>query len=274
MPSGTRGREEQIVKNVQFSGGAGADNGSGGAPPQNLYLVAALDYVQRLSWPVFPSHSVDDTGNCSCRMPDCSSPGKHPRTQKGFKDATIDETTIRGWWEMWPDANVAVPTGESSGFDALDVDPRHSGTDSLDQMEAEHGSLPDTIEQITGSGGRHILFRHHDGVGNKIALAPGLDVRGDGGYIIVPPSRHVSGRTYEWELSGLPGEIPMAEWPDWFVKILESSNGASSSKVSETRLWPAWPGRCGVGVCKSLRLLPRCQPSTSTGSAPPLRRRR
>ena len=101
---------------------------------------------------------------------------------------------------MWPDANGAVPTGESSGFDAPDVDPRHCGTDSLDQMEAEHGSLPDTIEQITGSGGRHILFRHHDGVGNKIALAPGLDVRGEGGYMIVPPSRHANATNYEWEM--------------------------------------------------------------------------
>ena len=150
---------------------------------------AAVAYAQRLGWPVFPCHSVDD-GRCDCGNPDCGSPGKHPMTTNGFKDATRDESKIRDWWWNYPTANIGVPTGAVSGFDVLDVDPRHGGEQSLEDVESESGALPDTVEQQTGGGGRHILFRHSVGMSSKVGVRPGLDYRADGGYIIAAPSIH------------------------------------------------------------------------------------
>ena len=180
-----------------------------------------MGYVKR-GWKVFPCHSFSEEGRCSCGDGGCGSPGKHPRTEHGHQDATTDEANINDWFSRWPAANLGVATGAISGFDVLDVDPRHGGDDSIKDLEAEHGALPDTAEQLTGGGGRHILFRHHDGVRNKAGagsgLPPGLDVRGDGGYIIVPPSKHVSGRPYCWEVSSQPGEVPLADWPAWLLE--------------------------------------------------------
>jgi len=125
--------------------------------------------------------------------------GKHPRTEHGLKDATIDEATIFGWWRRWPGANVGIVTGMASGLLVLDIDPRHGGVESLALLEREHGSLPETAEVSTGGGGRHILFLHPGfRVKNRANMMPGVDVRGDDGYIVAPPSLHASGRRYEW----------------------------------------------------------------------------
>ena len=84
---------------------------------------AALDYALK-GWPVFPLHSIGPDGICTCGQPDCGSPGKHPRTSKGFHDATTDPEQIRAWWKTWPAANVGIRTGAESGVFALDVDSR------------------------------------------------------------------------------------------------------------------------------------------------------
>ena len=192
-------------------------------------VKAALAYSQDFGWAVFPCHSIRDQNRCSCGNADCNSPGKHPRTQHGLHDATTDEGTIRAWFARWPDANLAVVTGALSGFDVLDVDPRHGGDDSLDELERSHPGLPPTVESLTGGGGRHILFSHHAGVRNKAGgfsgFGSGLDVRGEGGYILVPPSGHVSGDRYQWELSSQPGDVSLADWPRWLLELLVSKNG-------------------------------------------------
>ena len=72
-------------------------------------LNAALGYTQELSWPVFPCHTILENSQCSCGQPDCSSPGKHPLTENGFKNATRDEATIQVWWAESPDANIGIP---------------------------------------------------------------------------------------------------------------------------------------------------------------------
>ncbi|QBS38740.1 DNA primase (plasmid) [Thermaerobacter sp. FW80] len=183
---------------------------------------AALFYAERLGWAVFPVHSIRG-GRCTCGNPSCDSPGKHPVARlapHGVKDATKDPDIIRRWWTRAPWANVAVATGAASGFIVLDVDGE-AGEDSLEALVAEHGPLPDTVEGLTGGGGRHLLFRHPGRpVGNKVGLAPGLDVRGDGGYIVVPPSVHASGRRYEWEVSSRPDEHEPAEAPGWLLDLL------------------------------------------------------
>ena len=185
------------------------------------HLEAALAYAHTLGWAVFPLHHIEAPGHCSCpKGNDCDQAGKHPRTPQGFKDASTEAATIHHWWSQWPQANIGVATGPASGFDVLDVDPRHGGEDSLEEWEQDLGRLPDTVEQLTGGGGRHLLFAHQPGVRNKTDLAPGLDVRGDGGYIVVAPSTHASGRLYCWEASSRPEAMPMASWPESLLSLM------------------------------------------------------
>src|SRR5699024_6406877 len=84
----------------------------------------------------------------------------------------------------------------------------------------EHGELPSTPYQITGSGGNHFLFKHVEGIGNKTNLFPSIDIRGDGGYIVVSLSIHESGREYAWELDHYPSMMEMAAAPRWILDAL------------------------------------------------------
>lgn len=174
----------------------------------------ALRYADH-GWPVIPIHTPTDSG-CSCvRSRECGSPGKHPRTRHGLDDASIDLDRVREWWTRWPDANVAVATGARSGLLVLDIDLPHGPT-SLDELQSQLGALPRTCEQRTGSGGRQLLFAYPPGqIGNRARVLPGIDVRGDGGYIVVPPSRHLSGDAYLWS-----SRTPLAPPPDWLVGLL------------------------------------------------------
>jgi Bifunctional DNA primase/polymerase, N-terminal/Primase C terminal 1 (PriCT-1) len=184
-------------------------------------LVAALDYASR-GWPVFPLHTPVTSGRtrCSCSR-NCKNIGKHPRTMHGLKDATTNSVQIERWWGMWPDANVGIATGSGSEFFALDVDPRHDGGDTLAQLEMQYGTLPTTVISRTGGGGEHRVFRHVEGIRNIAGnrLGPGLDVRGDGGYVVAPPSIHESGRPYAWDIDYHPDETLIAKAPDWLVRM-------------------------------------------------------
>lgn len=182
-------------------------------------LAAAIGYCQLLKWPVFPVHSVLN-GNCTCGKVNCSSPGKHPRTFNGLKAATTDKEMIINWWKKWPNANIGVPTGNKSGFFVLDIDTRHNGLESLDQLTDRYGKLPDTVAAITGSKGYHFLFKHCRGVRNKVNLVQGIDIRGEGGYIIVSPSSHISGCQYEWVLSSHPLQIGITDSPKWLLDMV------------------------------------------------------
>ena len=128
----------------------------------------------------------------------CDHPGKHPCTPNGVKDATNDRTIIKEWWRRWPDANIGIATGRTSGIFVLDVDG-NAGKESLTELQAEHGRLPKTVTVQTGKG-RHRYFRC-DGarVGNSAGrLGKGIDVRGDGGYVVAAGSVHVSGALYRF----------------------------------------------------------------------------
>ena len=206
----------------------------------NDLLAAALEYAH-LGWSVLPVHTIRD-GQCSCSEgAGCEHPGKHPRTQHGIKDATTDEETIRAWWHKWPDANIGILTGRESGIIALDVDPRNGGTESLEGLEQQHGSLPETVESQTGGGGRHILLSHPGGViknentGKLLGL--GLDFKGDNGCIVAPPSTHISGNRYCWKAAHEPGSMAVAECPSWLLAKLTalvpaapSTNGPNGDK--------------------------------------------
>jgi putative DNA primase/helicase len=181
----------------------------------NPCFAAALAYAAQ-HWAVIPLLGVVD-GRCACGEADCHSPAKHPLTLKGLHDASLDKQLITEWWQRWPGANVGVVTGSLSGLVVLDVDG-DTGAQSLWELEGDEGPLPQTLCATTGGGGRHLLFRH-PGIrvpNSSGKLAPGLDVRGDGGYIVAAPSRHISGGSYAWSD---PADLTLiAELPEWLLK--------------------------------------------------------
>jgi hypothetical protein len=209
--------------------------------PGNM-LAAALDYAGR-GWAVFPVHSAT-AGRCSCGNPACGSPGKHPRTPNGLKAAAKGGPEhIRAWWnpDRWPTANVAIATGETSGFFVLDIDPRHSGDEALRELERQHGELPATVRSLTGGNGQHILFRHVPGFGNSAGkVGPGLDIKTDGGYVVAPPSMHISGRRYAWSVDHHPDDVPIAEAPAWLVSLATTGGAAPKCTPPEASSPERW----------------------------------
>lgn len=209
----------------------------------NPYLTAALAYAKR-GWPVVALHSpvkAQDGLTCSCggNTPrGACSPGKHPRTLHGFKDATVEVATLRSWWGLWPGANVGLRSGEASGVVVLDVDPKHGGSAALDALLAVHGPLPVTPEVVTGGGGRHFYFAYPVGVAVKNSVGKvgvGLDIRGEGGYITAPPSLHVSGRQYGWGEGRSPDDVPLAPLPPWLLKLATAPKGAKAPSDKSVR---------------------------------------
>jgi len=195
-------------------------------------LESALAYARR-GWPVFPLHHPDAHRGCSCvDAQACRSPGKHPRTRKGLKDASTDPAQIRRWWEQYPLANVGLAMGRKSGLVAIDVDPRSGGDVSISELIETHGGLPPTLEAVTGGGGMHIFFAH-PGVtfkNSSSALGEGLDVKTDGGYVVAAPSLHASGKRYEWRSRRRP-----AQMPGWLLKLLTTEKPPTPPKPSTTR---------------------------------------
>lgn len=184
---------------------------------------AALYYADH-GWPVVPLHFMKD-GRCSCGRVRCDSPGKHPITKHGPKDASRNEIQLDHWWNRRPEANVGVQTGINAGIVVIDVDPRHGGDESIAELVLEHGELPATVEALTGGGGRHLVFKHPGGtVRNRSNMRPGIDVRGDGGYIVAPPSNHASGGQYRWREGHGPHEMTPAEMPAWLLALVTRGN--------------------------------------------------
>ena len=185
---------------------------------------AALRYAQR-GWPVVPVFTVDQAGRCSCGKEGCTNQGKHPRAQRGFRDGTTSPSIIKRHWRQ--DANVGICTGRSAGIWVLDVDPQHDGDTSLARLLERHGDLPVTVESRTGRGGRHLYFRYPEDreVRNSVGkIAAGLDVRSDRGGVVAPPSRHISGRRYEWAPGRSPDDVEVADAPAWIFEELDTAD--------------------------------------------------
>ena len=143
---------------------------------------------------------------------------KKPLLEEWQKRATTNPQTIAEWWKNWPAAGVGIATGSESGVIVVDVDPRHGGGDALEEIEREHGEMPETWIAHTANGGRHFYFRHPGGrVGNRAGLLPGVDVRGDGGYVVAPPTELEGGRRYLWPVGYGPDEVALAEAPEWLL---------------------------------------------------------
>jgi hypothetical protein len=143
----------------------------------------------------------------------------------GCLDATTDPTVIRGWWQKAPKAGIGFACGPDSGVWVLDIDPEKGGSDSFAAMENHFGTLPETLEVKTGSGGRHLYFKWPAGrqLKNRKDLRGalnqkmrGIDVRADGGYVVLPPSGHPSGTTYAWAW-----DSPVADAPPWLLDLVD-----------------------------------------------------
>jgi hypothetical protein len=178
-------------------------------------LAAALSYAAK-GIPVFP----------------CRTDNKSPITSNGFYDATTDAKQITAWWKQYPNAMIGVRCGPASGlwvFDA-DVDPSKGldGPKELEGLVAKHGPLPATPASATPRGGTHYFFKWNGGDirNSNSRLAPGLDVRGDGGYVIVPPSMRADGMPYSWKIDL---ECPIAAAPTWLLNLIIASSPRNKS---------------------------------------------
>jgi len=197
---------------------------------------AAISLAGERGWLVFPIWGVTD-GKCGCGDGDCKSVGKHPVAKlvpNWFKQATTDSTLIQRWWTAYPEANLGVRTGIESGIFVVDLD-RKNGIDGPRQF-AElspdsfgYDSFDDTPKAVTGSDGRHIVFKLADNseVKNSSKLAGlNIDCRGVGGYVVAPPSQHIAGE-YRWEISQRYFE-PI-DPPDWILELVTGKGGTEGT---------------------------------------------
>lgn len=198
----------------------------------NKLYASAKYYAEKLGWAVFPLKPREKT----------------PLTANGFKDATTNLTQILQWWEKWPDANVGIATGKVSGLWVLDIDKDHNGFETLDQLVKQYGGFPRTPECLTGSGGNHVYFAMpaldiRNNAGTK--LGQGIDIRGNGGYVVAPPSIHPNGTPYEWEPTSKPTQLKLADAPAWLLEKITEPKPSESPKAEYTQ-----PENTGVYVSK------------------------
>ena len=178
---------------------------AGGGGP--LLIDLALLYA-RLGLPVFPVIRG----------------GKRPLVERGFHSASLDPGVIRAWWAQWQDANIGVATGAPAGVWVLDVDPRHGGDRSLEELVKKNGPLPATPQVLTGGGGMHFYFRLKEEevgrLGSRTGVLPGIDVKSAGGYVVAAGSIHESGNRYAWAPGARIGDVPLANAPPWLLSLV------------------------------------------------------
>lgn len=172
--------------------------------------------------PLFPAaHQKDDPLRSTCK-------GECGKLGHGLNDATKEINLFNGWLEMYPDMNIGLVAGKESGFFVIDIDAGHGGMESLQEIESKYGALPATPRAKTGGGGVHILFKYPSGVDVRNVqtsgkIGKGIDVRGQGGYIVAPPSVHPSGVQYAWDKDFAPSKTPLADAPKWLLDLLTSA---------------------------------------------------
>jgi hypothetical protein len=195
-------------------------------------LLAALGYLAR-GWSVIPVRPRE----------------KRPMVLwQDYQRRRAVAEEVHVWFARRPDANVGVVTGAVSGLVVLDIDPGRGGTESLATLEHRYGPLPLTVEAVSGGGGRHLYFAHPRGlVRNRAGLAPGIDLRGDGGMIVAPPSVHPSGAHYAWHSGQGPDEVALAPLPRWLLGTHATETGRAGHPLEH------WRGSLGEGVTEGHR---------------------
>lgn len=160
-----------------------------------------------------------------------------------YQRRIASQEEIRNWWSRWPRANVGIVTGEVSNVIVLDVD----GAEGEQTIKKNNLALPPTPCARTGGGGWHYYFRHPGGaVSNFAKKLPGLDLRGDGGLVVAPPSLHPSGRRYEWRI-GIE-EAELANPPSWLLELAQPVAGRGLSRTVGD-----WRKLVGQGVTRGER---------------------
>ena len=177
-------------------------------------LEAALAYAKK-GRKVFPLHTANGSGACSCGVEGCENTGKHPTAHKDQGQGMV----------------VGTPTGQ--GLVVLDIDPRHGGMESIARLQEEHETLPETGQQATGGDGFHFFFKDDRPIKSLMGIRPGVDLKADGGYIVLPPSRHASGKRYRWLKNIVP--VPL---PPWLLELKASENGNKGNNEGKRHQGP------------------------------------
>lgn len=243
-------------------------------------MVEIAIFLGSRGFAVFPCYTIED-GRCSCGDAKCTSPGKHPigsLVAQGLRNADTDHRIIREWWATYPDANIGVATGDVSGVVVLDIDAKANGEITLTNLEHRYGRLPNTWAVETGGGGFHFWFRmpSADVRNSAGSVGPGIDVRGNGGYVIAPPSLHKSGALYRWAEAMHPKITPLSDVPDWLLDRMvprgvtrQATTLPTKIKEGERNVWLASAagtmrrrGFCADAIYAALAIenSNRCQP--------------
>lgn len=182
------------------------------------------------SFKVFPVHGVRDDLSCTCGDIECKNIGKHPFTKHGLNDASGNIVEVAALFQYRSDLNIALRTGEVSGFFVLDVDGQKGGFKSLDELMLTYDEFPPTIVITTGRG-CHIYFNYpkNTEIKNRTNFMPGLDIRGNGGYVVGVPSRHASGKNYEHSPNS---KDSTADAPIWFLSLLQLKKNTERQPLS------------------------------------------
>jgi bifunctional DNA primase/polymerase-like protein len=182
---------------------------------------AALWFASQ-NFPVFPIHSVDDDGRCTCRQSDCHNEGKHPfapLAPHGLHSATTDLEVVRSWFAEHYWLSYGIVTDELL---VVDVDSRHDGERHWAELSGQPTRhVPYTWQVATGGGGLHIIFHNSPKIRCGV-LERGIEIKAVGGYVVGAGCRHKSGRTYVWEPQCSPADAPLAEPPEWLLNVIRS----------------------------------------------------
>lgn len=147
---------------------------------------------------LIPLHGITLNGECTCsKGKDCGSTGKHPRERDWANNTIKTMQELKAARTKYPFLNIGIVTG--GDFIVVDIDPRHGGMESYEELK---DILPETLTVITGSNGLHLYYKKPEDIGeisNKTNLYPGIDIRGDGGLVVAPGSKHKSGNHYRFK---------------------------------------------------------------------------
>ena len=213
-------------------------------------LETALEYLRR-GGPVIPCHSIRN-GRCTCGKADCDKPGKHSLIKwKEFQTRLPTEEEVEHWLKRWPFANIGIVTGAISGLVVLDVD----GAEGAEAVAERH--LPQTIISETGGGGWHYFFEYPEGsnIGSRTGLLNKVDIRADGGYVLAPPSNHISEKLYKWFPGCEPGKTKIAPAPAWLIEALQPSKNQREvvAPVQKRELLPCAVAFLETGTAQGTR---------------------
>lgn len=213
-------------------------------------LAAALKFASR-GLQVFPVHGIGPSGQCLCRdSAKCENQGKHPATEKGFYDASSNDAVLSVMFSRLKNPNVGLRMGWNGKISifAIDVDPRNGG--DIKAVEAKTGPLPATWTADTGGGGHHFFFSSEEKI-KKSKPLPGVDIQGEGSYVVVAPSLHKSGRRYSWRPGLSPEETVIARAPEAVLAFLKQ-NAAQTGNLYKNNS-STWTKLLGNGVAEGGR---------------------